>query len=81
MHHLEKKVVDMEEIENICASKEAMHEDHARRAWCAYDGATWGKWVQQKYYNNFWCSEIAFDMQVKHHEMLQFISTIETPSL
>jgi hypothetical protein len=22
-----------------------------------------------------------FDMQVKHHEMLQFISTIETPSL
>jgi hypothetical protein len=32
MYHLEKKVVDMEEIENICASKEAMHEDHARRA-------------------------------------------------
>jgi hypothetical protein len=29
MHHLERSVVDMEAIENICVSKEVMHEDHA----------------------------------------------------
>ncbi len=31
-HHLQKKVVDMEAIENICDNKEATHEDHARGA-------------------------------------------------
>jgi hypothetical protein len=29
---LERKVVDMEAIENICDNNEATHEDHARGA-------------------------------------------------
>jgi hypothetical protein len=28
-HHLEKKVVQMETILNLCACKEAMNENHA----------------------------------------------------
>jgi hypothetical protein len=31
-HFFEKGIVKMEVIPNLCASREVMHEDHARRA-------------------------------------------------
>jgi hypothetical protein len=31
-HHLERKVVQMEAISNLCASKEVVYKNHAKRA-------------------------------------------------
>jgi hypothetical protein len=38
-HHLEKKIVEMEVVSNLCANRLVMHEDHARRSQCAYGEA------------------------------------------
>jgi hypothetical protein len=51
-HHLEKKVVDKKAIVNICVSKEAMHENHAKEHDVCMAGQH-GEWVQQNDYNNF----------------------------
>ncbi len=42
-HHLERKVAQMEAILILCVSKEVVHKNHARRAWCAHGKASWGK--------------------------------------
>jgi hypothetical protein len=31
-HHLEKRIVKMEVVSNLCVNREVMHEDHARGA-------------------------------------------------
>jgi hypothetical protein len=31
-HHLERRIVQMEIIPNLCDSREVAHKDHARRA-------------------------------------------------
>jgi hypothetical protein len=31
----------MEAISNLCASKEVVYKNHAKRAWCAHGGAPW----------------------------------------
>ncbi len=38
-HHLEKKIVEMGVVSNLCANRLVMHEDHARRSQCAYGEA------------------------------------------
>jgi len=42
-HHLKKRAIQMEVILNLCANKEVVHKNNARRAWCAHDWAQWGK--------------------------------------
>jgi hypothetical protein len=31
-HHLEKNIVEMGVVSNLCANREATHENHARRS-------------------------------------------------
>jgi hypothetical protein len=42
-HHFKKRAIQMEVILNLCANKEVVHKNNARRAWCAHDWAQWGK--------------------------------------
>jgi len=45
-HHLKGKIVQMEIVLNLCANLEVVHEDHARRAWCAHVERPW--WMNRE---------------------------------
>jgi hypothetical protein len=40
-YRLEKRVVQMEVVLNLCVNREIVCKDHAKRAWCAHGGAPW----------------------------------------
>jgi hypothetical protein len=41
-HHLKGRIIHMEAILDLCASKEVVHKNHARGAWRAHVWALWG---------------------------------------
>jgi hypothetical protein len=41
-HHLERRILKMETISNLCANKKTSHKYHARGARCAHGDALWG---------------------------------------